>query len=292
MVPKSNTRLRSNRMKNREACVIIDNERFIQATEQAKSYCAKGIGTLAERTLHKALKLYIEPNTEMHEKEYLGMVVDILNERGITEVQTRSFEKLNPKLSRFFSDSQIKSNGKETEKNGEAVRKKRRTEPVNIVYPIAVKRYISRIDDESGEISKPRKAPRTGRAADALLELYRIEDHLKRDDLKVTLFLVNTIEYKAKNGKGKDKKKWAPRLERIPTELVDIITLNSPEDYAKLIPTNLAEHFTAAEFNRAASFRTRRAYYALKLLCTLGVLERRKVGRSFVYTRIIGNDQA
>ncbi|MBQ2876091.1 MAG: hypothetical protein IJE25_03690 [Clostridia bacterium] len=242
--------------------MIFDNSTLTLAKERAMEHDSLGIGGLSERTLHKTLKLCFEPREEHHEREYLGMVVDILNENGVTEIQTRSLEKLDKKLSRLLPEMKV-----------------------DLVYPIAVKRWMAWVDPESGDVSEPRRIPRRGRAADALLELYRISKHLENENLTVTLVLLNTLEYKEKNGVGKDKKKWATRLERIPTELVDIITLKNKHDYFRLIPESLGKSFTASEFYKAAAFRTRRAYYALMLLCELGVLSREKAGRAYLYSK-------
>ena len=52
------------------------------------------IGTYMERTLHSALKNYYEPDPEKQEKRFLGYVADIVNENGITEIQTRNFNSM------------------------------------------------------------------------------------------------------------------------------------------------------------------------------------------------------
>ena len=38
---------------------------------------ASGIGTLAEKTLHRTLKLALEPDEAYHEIEFLGSIADI-----------------------------------------------------------------------------------------------------------------------------------------------------------------------------------------------------------------------
>ena len=241
----------------------VDPIRF----EEAKALSAKtadgGIGTLGERALHRTIKYYIDPDPTHHEQEYLGSVIDVISEGEIYEIQTRTLARLLPKLEKLLPE---------------------RT--VTLIYPIAVERLLTWLDETTGESAKPRRVSRKGRPSDALLELYPLAPVITHPSLTVTLFMINTEEYKSLNGKGEKRKKGATRLERIPTELVDIITLCAPEDYSRLIPDKLPSAFTAAEFYRAAQIKGRRAYYALKLLCDLGVLTREKQGRAYVYSRV------
>ena len=65
----------------------------------------RGIGTLGEKTLHAVLKNYFEPNAANHEIKVGGFVADIVNDKGVTEIQTRSFDRLKRKLSTFLITS-------------------------------------------------------------------------------------------------------------------------------------------------------------------------------------------
>lgn len=240
-----------------------DHIRFAEAVERAEAGARGGIGTLSERILHRALKYYIEPDASRHEREHLGSVADIVTADGeIYEIQTRSLARLLPKLSKFLPETKV-----------------------TLVYPIARERTLSWLDETTGETTKPRKVSRKGRPSDVLTEIYPLAPILTHPNLTVLLFMIRTEEYKSLNGKGEKRKKGATRLERIPTELLDIITLAGASDYSRLIPEALGDSFTAAEFYRAAALRTRRAYYALKLLCDIGVLTRSRQGRAYLYTR-------
>ena len=104
----------------------------------------EGIGTLAERALHRILKLAYEPNEECHEKKIFGSVADIQNERGIIEIQTRAFEKMCPKLAKFLPYYHV-----------------------TLVYPIARTKRLHWIDPETKEIAPPRKSPKCGKIFDS-----------------------------------------------------------------------------------------------------------------------------
>ena len=242
----------------------LERERFREASETVfgGEGVDCGIGTLGERSLHRILKLYTDPCRENHEVSYLGYVVDVMNSDGITEVQTRDFARLLPKLSAFLRETRV-----------------------TVIYPITRIRTLVWLDPETGEASKPRRSPKRGKPSDALPELSRLLPVIGNDRLTVKIFMLDTEDYKERNGRGRDRKHYATRYERLPTELVDIIELNSRDDYRALIPSGLADGFTAADFDRASSLRGMRAHFSLKFLLELGLLTREKEGRVYRYYR-------
>ncbi len=242
----------------------IERERFSAAASAVLSGDGVdcGIGALSERSLHRILKLYTDPCRENHEVSYLGYVVDVMNSDGITEVQTRDFARLLPKLEALLAE-----------------------ERVTVIYPITRIRTLVWLDPLTGETSKPRRSPRRGRLSDALPELSRISHLVGGGNLTVKLFLLDTEDYKVQNGRGKDRKHYAMRYERLPTELVDIVELCDVCDYAQLLPDALSDGFTAADFDRATALRARRSHFSLKFLLELGLLTREKDGRVYRYYR-------
>ena len=143
------------------------------------------------------------------------------------------------------------------------------------------------VNPETGEVSERHKSPKRGKSWQILRELYALCPIMPLKNVCFKLIFVNTEEYRVLSGRSRDKKHFgAARYERIPTELCDIITLNSAEDFAALIPTTLGENFTAAEFAKAAKMTPRAAGYAMRVLVTLGVIEHTaNEGRAYVYTR-------
>ena len=130
---------------------------FQQACDDIRSAGtgSRGIGTLGERTLHAVLKHYCEPTESFHEVRVGGFVADIANENGITEIQTRRFDKLRGKLAYFLPFTNV-----------------------TVVYPIAAVKWIVWIDGDTGETTKRRKSPRRGTPCDALFEMYKIRGFL------------------------------------------------------------------------------------------------------------------
>ena len=137
--------------------------RFFSARERVLSESTEegGIGTLAEKLVHKVLKYWIEPREEYHERRLCGSVADIFDGERIVEIQTRAFIKLLPKLRKFLVSY-----------------------PVTVVYPVVTDRLVEWCDPESGEIVEVKKSPKKGRECDLLAELAGLSDLVGREGLR------------------------------------------------------------------------------------------------------------
>lgn len=220
-----------------------------------------GIGTLAEKSLHRTLKFYFEPDESKHEIECCGMVADILNEQGIIEIQTRSFNKLIPKLERFLMEGHV-----------------------TVVYPIIERKYICRVDTVTGETSSRRKSSKIGKVSDALSEVFAIRGFVPHDRLTIMLVLVDAVETRMLHGKIKVGRKRTEKLDCQPISLNSIVVLKRAEDYYQILPSNLPEEFTAVEFSRITKQNGIDSNASIKLLLQLGVLKRdKRGGRAYIY---------
>ena len=221
----------------------------------SETVTGEGIGTLSEKSLHKILKLYIEPDTACHEiRHECGSIVDIMNSDGIYEIQTRSYEKLLPKLSRILP-----------------------TERVTVVCPLAAEKSVRWINKASGEISEGRKSPKREGIYDAFKMLFGIRAIMPHENLTVRLVYLKVEEYKYLSGRGKDGKRGASRMERIPTSIIAEEELCTLSDYVQRVPDTLPIEFTAAEFSSAIRRSSRYSFYALKMLESAGAI--REVGK-------------
>ena len=111
----------------------MDRQAFARAAAKAADGAADGgIGTRNESPLHAALKLYFEPRRAFHEVPVDGYIVDIKNEAGIIEIQTRNFLKLKRKLAALLEHH-----------------------TVTLVYPVAAVKWVLWIDPDTGEIIEP-----------------------------------------------------------------------------------------------------------------------------------------
>ena len=215
----------------------------------------KLIGTLSEKTVHAVLKNYFEPYEDSHEVKLGSFYADIVSEDGIIEIQTRSLYRLKEKLTYFLAVSRV-----------------------ILVHPIYHTKYISWINGETGEVSEKRKSPKTGAPWDCFRELYGIKTLLKHPNLTICLPMLDICEYRNLDGWGSGGKRGSSRSDGIPTDLFDEIYLNTKEDYLRLIPQNLPDVFTTADFMRCGKTTQRTAGYALNILNYLDIIE--KVGKS------------
>lgn len=220
-----------------------------------------GIGTLSEKTVHAILKNFYEPDEDKQEIPIENYVADIYADEEIIEIQTRQFDKLRGKLQAFLP-----------------------LYPVTIVYPIPREKWLIWIDEESGELSAKRKSPKKGNAYMVFPELYKIKMFLKDKNLRIRPVLLDMEEYRLLNGWSRDKKKGSSRFDRIPTELVEEVEINCPEDYMQFVPYELPERFTAKEFARAAHISTSLAQTTLNILHHVDVVERvGRQGNAYLY---------
>ena len=245
----------------------MDKKRFEEIRDAAVSSGREGrsIGTYKEKTLHAILKDYYAPDKSMQEISVDGYVADIYTGQEIIEIQTANFNKMRAKLNCFLPNY-----------------------PVTVVYPIARIKYLSWIDEATGECSKPRKSPVKGSVYRAFVELYKIKSILSQENLCLCFPLLEVEEYRLLNGWSQDKKKGSCRYDWIPRALLDEIRLEKPEDYLRLIPENLPEHFTALEFGKAVGEKKQIAGIVLHVLNYLNVLERcENRGRFYTYRRAL-----
>ena len=245
----------------------MDTIRFEQAKEKiiGRDRQRLQIGTLSEKTVHAVVKNYYEPDEDKQEIPIEGMYADIFTGSEIIEIQTRSFDQVRKKLDRFLPEY-----------------------PVTVVLPIPATKWLIWINEETGELSDPRKSPKKGNEYVAFRELYKIKQYLKKEGLTIVLLFLDMEEYRLLNGWSKDKKKGSSRYDRIPLCITKEVRFECPQDYAVLVPDTLTGEFTCAEFAKAAKINSRQANLVLNILFYLDVVARvGKKGNAFVYEKVI-----
>ena len=250
---------------------------------------APHIGTLREKRLHAAVKLYLCPDETCHERpvgdllvggedgegpaKKRRMVADILTDGHIMEVQTGGFFPLKPKIEWYLTHTPCR---------------------VTVVHPIPAVKYLSWIDPADGSILSRNKSPKRGRVRDVAKELYWLSDFIGNPRFAVRLLLLEVEEYRLADGWSKDKKRGSNRYERFPTALLGDVTLWTPADYAAyFLPPALSSPdtegnypiFTAAAYAKATGIRGRATYSVIHLLEKLGLVVEceETVGRSKAY---------
>lgn len=251
------------------------------------------IGTLREKRLHAAIKLYLCPDETCHERPVADMlttegeggeastpkrrmVADILADGHIFEVQTGGFFPLKEKIAWYLTHTPCR---------------------VTVVHPIPAVRYLSWIDPEDGSIISRRRSPKRGRVRDVAKELYWLSELIDDPRFSLRLLLIELEEYRMADGWSRDGKRGSNRYERFPTALLGDVTLATPADYAAyFLPAALSSPdadggyptFTAAEYARATGIRGKATYSMIHLLERLELIaeDEERVGRSKAYRKI------
>ena len=247
----------------------MDKIRFEQAKAKiiGKDRQRLQIGTLSEKTVHAVVKNYYEPDEDKQEIPIEGMYADIFTGNEIIEIQTRSFDQVRKKLDRFLPKY-----------------------PVTVVLPIPDTKWLIWIDEETGELSTPRKSPKKGSEYSAFKELYKIKPYLKKEGLTIVLLFLDMEEYRLLNGWSKDKKKGSSRYDRIPVQITKEVCFKQSRDYEILLPNTLVGEFTSSEFAKAVKINARQANLVLNILLYMDVVKRTgKRGKAFVYEKVINN---
>ena len=219
----------------------------------------QGVGTLGEKTLHMVLKRMIEPVMSRHEVKLGRYTADVLNDRGVFEVQTRNLHKLKPKLAALLPYY-----------------------PVTVVVPVIETKWLMTMDPETGELTSRRKSPKRGRAADLLPELAYLKPLLHDSNLSFLLVRLEGEQLRMLTGQ---KRRPVTPLEFAPTRFLGTVRLKTPADYAALLPPDLPGAFTARDLGKALGLPAGQSSAAAGVLCHMGAI--RRIGReksAYLYT--------
>ena len=215
-----------------------------------------GIGLLGEKWQHQIIKRYLTEDPREHEVKLAGtrFVSDVRVGNAIYEVQTGSFAPMKKKLERYFADPSL---------------------TVTVVHPLPAVRHLTWMDPATGEFGKSRRV--AGKRDPVLLlpalyPLIPLLSHVGTGRLSFRLLLLEVEDFKLLDGKSRDRKHGATRLERIPVGLMDDLLFTSPSDFAALLPPSLPSPLTVAGLSRATGLQGLDAYSAARSLVALGIL--------------------
>ncbi len=184
-----------------------------------------GLGTYREGSLHAALKaLYARPGDRV-EASVDGYVVDVVRGDELVEIQTASFASAACKLRKLVADHRIV-----------------------LVHPIAVERWLVRVDADGG-VAGRRRSPKRGLPMDLFHELVAFPELLADPNFRVELILIREEELRGPVPSGaryRYPREWW-RLDRRLMDVVDTIRVDAPADLLDLLPAGLPEPFTSTD---------------------------------------------
>ena len=220
------------------------------------------IGTLAEKSLHAALKEWLARPGDRQEVRVDGFVIDIVRGEALIEIQTRHFGAMKQKLQTLLPHH-----------------------PIHLVHPIAREKWIVR-QTADGRFLGRRKSPKKGRLLDVFAEMVRIPHLLPHPNLTVMVLLTQQEEIWRDDGRGSwRRRRWSVHDHR----LLDVVaqhTFNAPADWLALLPDDLPHPFSNRDLEMAVPCRlslAQKITYTLRhadLLAPAG-----KLGNAWLFAR-------
>jgi hypothetical protein len=221
------------------------------------------VGTLREKPLHAALKRWHAQEGDRIEEPVDGFVIDLVRDGVLIEIQTRGFSSLKRKLARLLEEHAVR-----------------------VVHPIAVEKWIVKLD-ASGRVISRRRSPRRGAAFDLFRELVSFPELIVHPGMTLEVLLTREEEVRRFDGRrGWRRRGWVVEERRL-LEAVDRLVVDSPRALAALLPAGLPAEFTTADLAAALGRNRRLAQQMTYCLHRVGVITRvGKDGNAIRYCRI------
>jgi hypothetical protein len=154
---------------------------------------------------------------------------------------------------------------------------------LRVVHPIARDRWIRRISLD-GEVIARRKSPKRGRVEEIFNELVYIHSFLRHPNLTLEVTMVQEEVSWRDDGRGSWRRKGWSVYDRRLLSVIDSVVFNKPEEFAALLPDDLADPFTNRDLATASGLRMRLAQKMTYCLRSMGMLDQvGNRGRSFLF---------
>ncbi len=214
--------------------------------------------TFREGSLHAALKARYATAIDgaRVEAEVDGFVVDVVGHDELVEIQTGSFASIRRKLERLLESHRVV-----------------------LVYPIAVVKWLVRVDADGVVVSR-RRSPKRGLPLDVFDELVHAMTFIVHPDARIDLAFIHEEEIRGPVPDGV-RYRYPRAWRRVDRRLLDVIEtrrLDSPADLLRLLPDGLPEPFTTADIVAATGRSKRLAMRAVYCLERSGAVTR--IGRA------------
>ncbi len=214
--------------------------------------------------LHTALQQHYAGEDGRIEEPVDAYRADVLVGDVIYEIQTGSFRAIRDKLRRL-------------------ARRRR----VILVYPVPARKFIVRLDPETGEEVSCRRSPKRGKLLEVFYELPSVARLLKAENLGLEVVMTVERDLRRDDGQGSWRRRGVSLVGRELVEVLETHRFDAPADFLRLLPEGLPERFTVPELTEGLGIGRRLAGKMAYTLRYSGVLRHvGKRGHAFLYRRV------
>ena len=213
--------------------------------------------------LHLALQQYYAGDDGIVEAELRGYRADVIRDDIVYEIQTGSFSAIRDKLKRLS-----------------------RTHRTVLVFPIACRKLIVKLDPETGDEVAQRYSPKREKLSDIFDHLVYAPTMLRRKKFALEVALTKVCEYRQDDGEGSWRRKGVSIVGRELLEIESTQRFDVPTDLLSLLPEHLPDPFTVADLVRLGKMRKRvagRMAYVMRQLRIIAQVG--KQGNAYLYRR-------
>ena len=182
------------------------------------------IGTLGEKSLHAALKVWCAQQGDRLEEWVDGFHIDIVRQGRLIEIQTTNFSSQKQKLKTLTKTHQLR-----------------------LVFPIAMQKWIVRLAGDGHTCLGRRKSPKKENVFQLFGELVSIPDLIKRKNFSIEVLLIKAEEIRCDDGLGSWRRKGVSIMDRSLLDVVDSHIFNTPADFVSLMPADLPKRFSTLD---------------------------------------------
>lgn len=224
-----------------------------------------GIGLLKESSLHASLKAWAARPGDLIEASIAGYQIDVVHGPLLIEVQTGNFSSFKTKLSKLLPDYRV-----------------------HIIHPIAVNKWVLRLDHPGGKQLSRRRSPAHGRIENLFTELVRVAHLVQHPNFSLEVVYTQEEELRAWHPNGSWRRRGWRTFDRRLLEISGSQRFDSPSDYLALLPLELRLGFDTRQLAHSLDIPRYLAQKMAYCLHVMGLLERSRSGRSGYHYRCVG----
>ncbi len=235
---------------SRQSIDLMDRfSEALSAANAAQSSLA-GIGTYMERSQHRILKFYLESDASYHEVHIHPYIADICKDDHIYEIQTSGFSNLTSKLEVFLKNHSV-----------------------TVVYPAAVKKTLVWSDPLTGEVIRGKTQTRKRAFFKLLPELFYVYKFFDKEDFSIDIIETEVEDIRLLDGRGKDRKIKATKVDLTPTGIVSTVRLSSIRDVLYFTGLEKDIKYYTEDLKKHFGLQGRKLSLAIKTLMLMNIIE-------------------